>query len=221
VRRSHFLFHPWNLTSLSSSVATEAYISRLAQQKLPYNLNRLEDVDWSVDDRLWIKELFIPKASQENFQTVLGNKDVEDVEKVLTLCLDNHAYNELFWAFYTIITPIQRMNVDATGKWIERHPPLVYCLLKTHPPTEDRFVSPYLVGLELTIIQNIIKSANQSGIAPLVALEKIAESVARVPMDDYLHLLMLTSLSVRSYPLAQEVLLVLHECRVEVMSQSP
>lgn len=204
-----------------SSVATEAYISRLAQQKLPYSLNRLEDVDWSEDDRMWIKQLFIPKASREKIQAVLRNKDIKDVEKVLALCLNNHAYDELFWAFYTIITPIQRMNVDVTRNWIERHPPLVYCLLKTQPPTEDRFVSPYLADLELTIIQNIIKSANQSGIASLVALEKIAASVAKVSMDEYLHLLMLASLSARSSELVQEVLLVLHECRADVMSRSP
>ena len=208
------------LIKLSSSVATEAYISRLARQKLPYLLNRLEDVDWSEGDHMWMKDLFIPRASREKIQAVLRNKDVAEVEKVLALCLNNHAYDELFWAFYTIITPIQRLKVDVTEKWIERHPPLVYCLLKIQPPTEDRFISPYLDGLELTIIQNIIKSANQSGIACLVALEKIAESIAKVAMDEYLHLLMLASLSVRSSELVQEVLLVLHECRAGVMSRS-
>jgi hypothetical protein len=40
-------------------------------------------------------------------------------------------------------------------------------------------------------------------------------------MDEYLHLLMLASLSVRSSELVQEVLLVLHECRADVMAQSP
>lgn len=204
-----------------SSVATEAYISRLAQQKLPYSLNRLEDVDWSLEGRMWIKELFIPKAPRERFQGVLQNKGIAEVEKVLTLCLNIHADDELFWAFYTIITPIQRMDVDVTKKWIERHPPLVYCLLKTQPPTEDRFVSPYLVDLELAIIQNIVKSANQAGVASLVALEKIAASVARISMDEYLDLLLLVSLSVRSSGLVQEVLLVLHECRADAISQSP
>jgi len=170
---------------------------------------------------MWMKELFIPKASREKIQAVLQNKGVADVEKVLALCLDNHAYDELFWAFYTIIAPIQRMNVEVTKDWVERHPPLVYCLLKTQPPTEDCFVSPYLDGLELTIIQNIIKSANQAGMASLVALEKIAASVARVSMDEYLQLLLLASLSVRSSELVQEVLLVLHECRANVMSRSP
>ena len=170
---------------------------------------------------MWMKELFIPKASREKIQAVLQNKDVADVERVLELCLNNHAYDELFWAFYTIIAPIQRMKVDVTKDWVEKHPPLVYCLLKTQPPTEDCFVSPYLADLELTIIQNIIKSANQAGMASLVALEKIASSVARVSMDEYLQLLLLASLSVRSSELVQEVLLVLHECRANVMAQSP
>lgn len=168
-----------------------------------------------------MKKLFIPKSSREKIQTVLRTKDIADVQKVLALCLDNHAYDELFWAFYIIITPIQRMSVEVTKKWIERHPPLVYCLLKTQPPTAELFVSPYLDDLELTIIQNIIKSANQTGIASLVALEKIAASVARISMDDYLHLLLLASLSVRSSDLVQEVLLVLHECRASVISRSP
>lgn len=168
-----------------------------------------------------MRELFVPRSSREKIQRELGNRDIADVEKVLELCLNNHAYDELFWAFYTIITPIQRMDVEVTRSWIEKHPPLVYCLLKTQPPTEDLFVSPYLEDLELTIIQNIIKSSNQIGIASLVALEKIAASVARVKMDEYLHLLFLASLSVRSPELVQEVLLVLHECRAGVMSRSP
>ena len=209
------------LIRISLSVEAEAYIGRLAQQKLPYNLNRLEDVDWSQENRMWMKELFVPRAPREKIQAILLKKDVKEVDKVLALCLDNHAYDELFWAFYTIITPIQRMDVDLTRKWVEMHPPLVYCLLKTQPPTEDRFVSPYLADLELAIIQNVVKSANQAGIASLVALEKIAESVARISMDEYLHLLLLASLSVRSSELVQEVLLVLHECRAGVISRSP
>lgn len=40
-------------------------------------------------------------------------------------------------------------------------------------------------------------------------------------MDEYIHLLLLASLSVRPSGLVQEVLLVLHECRADVMSQSP
>ena len=170
---------------------------------------------------MWMKELFIPRSSQEKIEAVLQAKGIADVQRFLELCLDNHAYDELFWAFYTIITPIQRMDVDVTKEWIERHPPLVYCLLKTEPPTEDRFVSPYHDDLELTIIQNVIKSANRIGIASLVALEKIAASIARVSMDEYLHLLMLASLSVRSSELVQEVLLVLHECRADAISRSP
>ena len=170
---------------------------------------------------MWMKELFIPRSSQEKIEAVLQAKGIADVQWFLELCLDNHAYDELFWAFYTIITPIQRMDVDVTKEWIERHPPLVYCLLKTEPPTEDRFVSPYHDDLELTIIQNVIKSANRIGIASLVALEKIAASIARVSMDEYLHLLMLASLSVRSSELVQEVLLVLHECRADAISRSP
>lgn len=218
--RTKFRYLYTELTNFSHSVATEAYISRLAQQKLPYTLNNLEDVEWN-EDRIWIKELFIPRASQEKFQSVLENKEIKDIEEVLALSLNHHASYELFWAFSTIITPIERMNVNVTRQWIEKHPPLVYCLLKTYPPTEDGFVSPYLVELELTIIQSIIKSANQYGDASLVNLEKVAASVGRVSMDDYLHLLMLASLSARSSGLIQEILLVLHECRVDVISQSP
>ena len=168
-----------------------------------------------------MKELLTPGPSREKIQTLLRNRPIEDTDKVLTLCLDNHAHDGLFWAFYTVVTPIQRMDMDMTKKWIEKYPPLVFCLLKASPPTEDRFVSPYLADLELAIIQNIIKSANQVGVASLVTLEKIAGSIARVSMSEYLDLLFLASLSIRSPGLVQEVLLVLHECRADVMSQSP
>ena len=133
---------------------------------------------------------------------------MKDIEKILILCLGNYAYDELFWAFYITITSIQRM--DVTKKWIDRHPPPVYRLLKTQPLAEDRFVPPYLANLKLMIIRNLVKSASQAGIASLAVLEEIAVSVARISIGEHLHLLMLALLSVRSSELVQGVRKIAH-----------
>ena len=96
-------------------------------------------MDWSQNEHLWVKGLFIPKAPREKIQAVLRNKDVKDVETVLALCIDNHAYDEPLWASYSI----QRM--DVTKRWIDRHPPFVHRLLKaTVGKYRFRFTRPAL-----------------------------------------------------------------------------
>ncbi|THU75923.1 hypothetical protein K435DRAFT_595598, partial [Dendrothele bispora CBS 962.96] len=67
---------------------------------------------------------------------------------------------------------------------------------------------------------NIIRSANTLGIASLVALEKISANIARLSSREYLDLLWLTALSVRSMQLVQEIMFVLNDCRATSNDQS-
>jgi regulator of nonsense transcripts 1 len=64
------------------------------------------------------------------------------------------------------------------------------------------------------ILSNLIRSANALRVAVLVALEKISGTIAALPPAEYFDLLWLTSGSVRSQELVQEVLLVLNDCRL-------
>ena len=160
-----------------------------------------------------MKELFIPKASWEKIQTLLRNKGVKDTENVLALRLDRHTYDTLFWALRTTTASNQRMDVDVTKEWIKRHPLSVY--FEDIAADRDRSVSPYQADLELTIVQNIATLANQVDITPLATSKKIVAIVVSTSMDEYLHLPMLASPSVRFSKLFREVFLVLHERRAD------
>ncbi|KAL0957934.1 hypothetical protein HGRIS_000115 [Hohenbuehelia grisea] len=77
-----------------------------------------------------------------------------------------------------------------------------------------------LESLTYHILQNIVRSANDLGMACLVAVEKIVASVAELSLEHYINILLLASLSVRAPQLLQEMLLVLNDCRSTVSDRS-
>lgn len=129
----------------------------------------------------------------------------------MTFSLQHRAENELYWSFgVTIGTLPLRPQV---GTWIEKCPPLVYVLLKAYPPTEEKALPEPVSHLCFFIVKSILRSANELGIATLVGLEKIAQSIKDLPTEDYMQLLMIAALSIRPKTLFQETLLTLHESR--------
>jgi hypothetical protein len=140
-------------------------------------------------------------------------------DTILNFSLEYHAENELFSTFHAILAdvPIRR---EAVIRWMERESQLVFALLKKFPPDNSCSLPEETAPLVSYIVRNIIRSANKFGIASLVALEKIAASIARIPMQEYFKLLTLASLSVRVPQLAQEILLVLNESRAEAIAES-
>lgn len=136
----------------------------------------------------------------------------------MDFCIKYHAEDELFWTFTIIVE--SRPLAPSIGTWIEKHPPLVFVLLKAHPPDNSSQLTANLFELELGIVQSIIRSANAVGIASLIALEKITATIVRLPIHDHLELLLLATLCVRPSNLVQEVLLVLNDCRAPVIAES-
>lgn len=59
--------------------------------------------------------------------------------------LEYRAEDEVFWTFKFIISrlPLRRESVI---KWMDRHPPLVFALLKQYPPTPDSLLLPRTWG---------------------------------------------------------------------------
>ncbi|KAH6906119.1 RNA-directed RNA polymerase [Coprinopsis sp. MPI-PUGE-AT-0042] len=88
------------------------------------------------------------------------------------------------------------------------------------PPTDDLCLDEPIIHLATNIIRAIVRSANETRIAALVALEKLACNYRpALSTRDYFNILMLVALSVRSHNLAREVLLVLHESRLNQRPQ--
>lgn len=192
-------------------VETEQYIRRFGRDLTSYELKTVKAVDWT-DRPGWLKDLFVPRQSEDEFKELLTDLTQEQLETLMNFSLEHRAYTELYWSFNFIINSVPlRSNVVS---WIDKYPRLVYVLLKAYPPTETTELPEPLSMMCTAIVRAIVRSANDLGIATLVGLEKIAGSINDLRTDQYTELLMLTALSIRPKTLFQEALLVLHESRL-------
>ncbi|KAJ3514007.1 hypothetical protein NLJ89_g2629 [Agrocybe chaxingu] len=227
-RVAHQLFDLW-----FDHVPTEEFVRRFQRDPSPYHMNDLKDVDWDTDELRDLRGAFIrtqPDSTRRSTKTLkhtaesiaeyLSRRMLPEVDRIMAFALKYHAEDELFLVFAHVIRqdPLPRLFVIT---WIEKYPPLTFALLQAYPPSEDAELSQVLEPLAHNILRNIIRSANDTRIAALVALEKIAKSIGLLNLEDYIDLLMLTALSVRSKQLVQEVLLVLNDSRLQHCTPSP
>ena len=93
---------------------------------------------------------------------------------------------------------------------------MVFALLKAYPPDEEAQAHSEIAPLIRQIVRNIVRSANDTSIAALVALEKLAKNkcIGAMNLDQYIDIFMLISLSVRSKQL------VLNDCRLQHSPES-
>lgn len=205
------------------SVQTEEFVPRFQRRATPYRLNDIRDVDWDKQPD-WLYALFFPlhfdpssppKPTSGTIHNSLQGREIEDVELVLSVSLRYHAEDELFYTFQHLIQR-EPFPETCTFTWVDRHPPLVFVLLKTFPPDPETHCLPEILREQAhLILRALTLSANELKIATLVGMEKISESIRQIALADYFDLLSLTALSIRSQQLVQEVLLVLNDCRIE------
>ena len=144
----------------------------------------------------------------------LSRRTSPEIDKAMDIAIQYHAEDELFLIFGFAVgrQPFPR---DFVVEWIERYPALTFSLLQYYPPGEDLELATQLEPFSHIVIRNIIRSANETRIAALVALEKLAKSIGKLSLQHYIELLILTAMSVRSKSLVQEVLLVLNDSRLQ------
>ena len=165
------------------------------------------------------KKLIEQKHTVESMRQYLLERTMSEIEKIMTFAIQYHAEDEIFLVFAHTIDQ-QPFSQTFVTTWIERYPSLVFSLLKAYPPDEEAQAHPEIASLIHHIVRNVVRSANDTRIAALVALEKLAKSIGAMALDQYIDILMLTSLSVRSKQLVQEVLLVLNDCRLQHSPES-
>ena len=213
-----------------TSVPTEEHLRRFQRKPIPYHLNDIQDVDWTTHSDPWMEGAFYrypgeqlklikQKHTAETMQQYLLERTIIEIDKIMTFAVQYHAEDEIFFIFAHVIRQ-QPLPKDFVTTWIERYPSLTFALLKAYPPDEETQAHPEIVSLIHHIVRNIVRSANDTRIAALVALEKLAKSIGTMELDQYIDILMLTSLSVRSKQLVQEVLLVLNDSRLRYSPDS-
>ena len=224
----YVLFSPnlkWSDLMFGNSVPTEEHLRRFQRKPIPYRLNDIQDVDWKTHSDPWMEGAFYrypgsklkliqQKHTAETIQQYLSERTMVEVEKIMTFAIQYHAEDEIFLVFTHVINQ-QPLSKTFVTTWIERYPSLTFALLKAYPPDEEAQAHPEIVSFIHHIVRNIVRSANDTRIAALVALEKLAKSIGTMGLDQYIDILLLTSLSVRSKQLVQEVLLVLNDCRLQ------
>ncbi|KAJ8087712.1 hypothetical protein PM082_006548 [Marasmius tenuissimus] len=207
-RVSHQLFDLW-----FEHVPTETYVRRFERERTSYTLNDISQVKWARYPP-WMRNVFVPKRNEERIRAFLTDKPFTDLDKCMELSLTYHAEDELFWIFSFVVSRDDPLPREWISNWMDAHPPLAFVLLKIHPPYEETKRLPSITRpFRFHILQNVIRSANLLGIASLVALEKLAGSIAEMPVEEYFNLLWLAAQSVRAPQLVQEILFVLNDCR--------
>jgi len=241
-RVAHQLFDLWfeqyvlfsedlnDLLTPENSVPTEEHIRRFQRKPIPYRLNDIQDVDWNTHSSPWMAGAFYrhpgkeikliqQKHNAETMQQYLSERTMPEIEQIMAFALQYHAEDEIFLIFAYVISQ-QPLSQKFVTTWIEQYPSLTFALLKAYPPDEEAQAHSDIASLIHHLVRNIVRSANDTRIAALVALEKLAKSIGTMALDQYIDILMLTSLSVRSKQLAQEVLLVLNDCRLQYSPKS-
>jgi regulator of nonsense transcripts 1 len=158
---------------------------------------------------------------ENTIERPLTNAKIRDIEAILDFCIEYHADDELFLVFQHALGTGEVPDSDFISTFLERIPTLVFVLLRVFPPSDDCRLHLELsgLGIALKIIRAIVRSANETRVAALVALEKLAGAIATIRLHDYVDLLMQVALSVRAKELVQEVLLVLNDSRLNHLTQ--
>ncbi|KAF4607757.1 hypothetical protein EYR40_000092 [Pleurotus pulmonarius] len=193
-------------------VPTEEHLKRFEREKTTYERNTLKQMNWD-DHPPWLRSFFQPGLSSDDIKDLLPGRSPNEIDLVMKTAINYHAEETLFFTFNSVIAqrPIQE---DFAVYWLGQWPPLAFSLLKAYPPHEaSQEIHEHLAGMAVPILQCMVRSANELRIAVLVGLEKLALTIARISLADYLDLLMLAALSIRAPQLLQEVLLVLHDAR--------
>lgn len=196
---------------LVRSVVTDTKLRRFERDVVPYTRNRLRDVDWETEPA-YIKAIFKTKLTERQVKAHLASLNDGQLDSVMAFALQYHAEEEAYWTFVHLISmdPFPRAAVSS---WMDASPNFVFALLQVHLPTDEGALPHITRSLLRTILRNVVRSANELGVASLVALEKVAADIHQLPLDHYFDLLWLTAMSVRSQQLVQEMLLVLNDAR--------
>ncbi|KAI0684613.1 RNA dependent RNA polymerase-domain-containing protein [Cytidiella melzeri] len=192
-------------------VETEEYLPRFDHRPEPYTPNAVLDVDWTTRSAD-MKAVFTEEEASA--MQLLVRLSIDDLLDMLRFARYYRAEDRIFWIFKALMQA-HDPPLSIIAECLEEHPPLAYVVLRQFLDNDASHLGDAArVRIASAVTREIIRSANELGIAALVALEKLASDVARLELPLYCDLLWLACHTIRSSQLLQEILLVLHDGRV-------
>lgn len=185
---------------------------------MPYLPRSLDGFDWQ---KVSGEQRVLFEGNQHQATLVLSISSEETLVGYFQFAVEYRREDRAFWIFDSLLDK-ECPPLLAIEQCIDKHPPLVYSLLKRHliGDTGSERLPESLDELVPSILRGVIRCANELGIAALVGLEKLSVHIRELGFTDFKHLLWTSAMSIRSEALVQEVLLVLHDIRAEVRARS-
>ncbi|KAI0028389.1 RdRP-domain-containing protein [Vararia minispora EC-137] len=201
-------------------VDTEEFIKRFAHTQTVYLPNALSRADLTTLSEP-LRVVFSAQEADAKACLYAASTSVTDLDACAEFAWQHRCEAQLFWIFDALIA-VGRYPLDKNivGKWIDRHPLLVFCILKAYVPDEEGKLPADVAELGPAILQQVLRAAPAVPVAALVALEKLKGTLATIELRLYLSLLELAVLAIRAPGQVHETLFVLHECREAARASS-
>ncbi|KAI0685002.1 P-loop containing nucleoside triphosphate hydrolase protein [Cerioporus squamosus] len=191
-------------------IQTEETMKRFDYTKQTFAYHSIATYDWGGDNTGSI--IFDSVTSVDVARQMLSRLDDSQLLHCFGIAVQHRVETHVF-AIFDILLGREELVLEDIRHCMDAYPSLVYCILKKYIPEGPAELPEDMASCSPSIIRNILRSANEMGIAALAALERLLPAIESLDLATYLDLLWSAAICVRSFKLVQEILLVLHESR--------
>ncbi|KAG8715390.1 hypothetical protein FRC08_010636 [Ceratobasidium sp. 394] len=207
-----------------SHVQTEQVRPRFEREIKTYapksvkNLRQLANDPGATPSQRRMGELF--SMQPEQFFEEIRDREDEELEDFMQLAWTHNAHSYAFYVFEVKCARISVNSLTTLRHWLNIDPALVYALLKVYNDAQEEQLELFQT-FDGIIVQSIIASANSYSISAPMTLDRLRPVVARLDFGTFAEIMWLTACSVRSLPLAADIMATLAEARMKLDTSSP
>ncbi|KAG9103719.1 hypothetical protein FRC06_008576 [Ceratobasidium sp. 370] len=165
-----------------------------------------------------VGELF--SMQPEQFFEEVRDREDEELEDFMQLAWTHNAHAYAFYVFEVMCARISANSLTTLRHWLNIDPALVYALLKVYNDAQGEQLDLFQT-FDGIIVQSIIASANSYSISAPMTLDRLHPVVTRLDFRTFAEIMWLTACSVRSLPLAADIMATLMEARVTLDTGLP
>ncbi|KAG8722964.1 hypothetical protein FRC09_005366, partial [Ceratobasidium sp. 395] len=199
-----------------SHVQTEQVRPRFEREVKTYMPKSVKDIreaaknpDASPAQRQ-VGELF--SMQTEQFFEEIRDREDEELEDFMQLAWTHNAHDYAFYIFEVMCSRISTDSLINLRHWLNVNPAMVYALLKVYYDANEEQLALFQKFDEV-IIRSIIASANSYSISAPMTLDRLRPIVIGLKFPTFAEIMWMTACSVRSLPLAAEIMATLMEVR--------